>query len=585
MCGIIGYKGKRNATEIVIQGLKRLEYRGYDSWGIGIKNNKLKVIKKVGKIGEFSIKKNNLEESQIAIAHTRWATHGEVNEKNSHPHTCCNGKIAVVHNGIVENFQEIKKELEKKHHFKSETDTEVIAHLIEEKIHLGFERAVKESIKKLEGSYAIVVIKEDENKIIAAKKGSPLIIGVGEEEFFIASDVPAFLDYTNKAIFPEDGDVIIINDKIRIFNIKENQKVKRELKELNLNIEQVQKKGYDHFMLKEIHEQKETIRKSLQQDEKEIKKIAAEINKGFGIFFIACGTAYHAALTASYLFSQIAKKHINVVLASEFPNYEHFLTKKTLVVPISQSGETADVLAAVKTAKEKGSRIISIVNVPSSTLVRQSHVSFQLNAGPEIGVASTKAFTSQVALLTLLAYACAGKLEEGKIKLKKTASYIENMLNGEIEEKTKKLAKKLKTNNHLFVIGRSENYPIALEAALKIKEISYIHAEGFAGGELKHGTIALIDKKTPCIILAADDKNKKEIISNAIEVKSRGGYIIGISPEYNEVFDFFIKTPNNGSLSPLINVIPAQLIAYYLSKERGHNPDKPKNLAKSVTVK
>jgi len=338
-------------------------------------------------------------------------------------------------------------------------------------------------------------------------------------------------------------------------------------------------------MLKEIYEQKETIIRSINQKEEEIKKIAEEINKGFGTFFIACGTAHHAALTASYIFSQITKKHINVVLASEFPNYEHFLTDKTLVIPISQSGETADVLEAVKVAKQKKSKIISVVNVTGSTLMRLSNVSFKTNAGPEIAVASTKAFTSQLALLTMLAYACNGRLEEGKEKLKKTAEYLGEMLKNDFEEKIKELALKIKEKNHIFLIGRSVNYPIALEAALKIKEVSYIHAEGFAGGELKHGTLALIEEGTPCIVFVANDETKKEIISNAMEIKARGGYIIGISPENNPVFDFFIKVPDHESISPIINIIPAQLLAYHLGLARDCDIDRCRNLAKSVTVK
>ena len=584
MCGIIGYKGQKNATEIVIEGLKKLEYRGYDSWGIASKNNRIKITRKVGKVGDFS-NGSELKKSKIAIGHTRWATHGKVTEENAHPHTSCDEKIAVVHNGIIENYQELKKELEKKHKFSSETDTEVITHLIEENMNLGFEEAVKKTLKKLEGNYAIVTINKDEEKIIAARKGSPLILGIGEAETFIASDIPAFLKHTNKAIFLEDEELAVINKELKIYDLKTNQIINKNVNEINQNIEQAQKNGYKHYMHKEIFEQKETLKQALNQDDQQIKKLAEEINKSFGTFFIACGTAYHAALTASYIFSKITKKHINVVLASEFPNYEHFLTEKTLVIPISQSGETADLLDAVKSAKEKGAKIISIVNVTGSSLMRLSNHSFQINAGPEIAVASTKAFTSQLALLTLLAYACNGNLEKGKEKLEKTADYTGEILNKEFENKIKEVSKKIKDKNHLFIIGRSVNYPIALEAALKIKEVSYIHAEGFAGGELKHGSLALIEEGTPCIALIADDENKKELISNAMEIKSRGGFIIGISPEPNEVFNYFLKVPNNGALSPIINVIPSQLLAYHLSLEKGCDPDKPRNLAKSVTVK
>ncbi len=583
MCGIIGYKGNKNATEIVIEGLKRLEYRGYDSWGIATKNKEIDITKKVGKIGDF-FGTEGLKKSKIAIAHTRWATHGKVTEKNAHPHASCDKKIAVVHNGIIENFQELKKELEKRHKFLSETDTEIIPHLIEENMKFGFEEAVKKSLQRLEGNYAIVVIHQDEEKIIAARKGSPLVLGLGKDEFFIASDVPAFLKHTNKVIFLDDGEIAIINQKIKIFD-QHNKEVKKEISQIDWTLEQAQKNGYSHYMLKEIYEQKETLIRAINQKEDEIKRIAEEINKGFGTFFIACGTAHHAALTASYIFSQVTKKHINVVLASEFPNYEHFLTEKTLVIPISQSGETADVLEAVKVAKQKKSKVIAIVNVTGSTLMRLADVFFKINAGPEIAVASTKAFTSQLALLTLLAYACNGKLEEGKEKLKKTAEYVGEMLKKDFEDKIKELAMKIREKNHIFTIGRSVNYPIALEAALKIKEVSYIHAEGFAGGELKHGTLALIEEGTPCIVFVANDETKKEIISNAMEIKARGGYIIGVSPENNSVFDFFIKVPDNGALSPIVNIIPAQLLAYHLGLARDCDIDRCRNLAKSVTVK
>jgi glucosamine--fructose-6-phosphate aminotransferase (isomerizing) len=583
MCGIIGYKGNKNATEIVIEGLKRLEYRGYDSWGIALKNKRLDLIKEVGKIGDFS-NASKLNKSKIAIGHTRWATHGKVTEENAHPHISCDKKIAVVHNGIIENFQELKKELEKKHKFISETDTEVIPHLIEENMKLGFEEAVKKTLKRLEGNYAIVVIHQDEEKVIAARKGSPLVLGVGKDEFFVASDVPAFLKHTNKVIYLDDGEIVIINQKIKIFD-QHNKEVKKEVNQIDWTLEQAQKNGYAHYMLKEIYEQKETLMRAINQKEDEIKKIAEEINKGFGTFFIACGTAHHAALTASYIFSQVTKKHINVVLASEFPNYEHFLTEKTLVIPISQSGETADVLEAVKVAKQKKSKVIAIVNVTGSTLMRIADVFFKINAGPEIAVASTKAFTSQLALLTMLAYACNGKLEEGKEILKKTAEYVGEMLKKDFEDKIKELALKIREKNHIFTIGRSVNYPIALEAALKIKEVSYIHAEGFAGGELKHGTLALIEEGTPCIVFVAHDETKKEIISNAMEIKARGGYIIGVSPENNPVFDFFIKVPDNGALSPIVNIIPAQLLAYHLGLARDCDIDRCRNLAKSVTVK
>ncbi|MFH0797981.1 MAG: glutamine--fructose-6-phosphate transaminase (isomerizing) [Candidatus Woesearchaeota archaeon] len=582
MCGIIGYKGGANATGIVIQGLKSMEYRGYDSWGIAIKNAKIKVLRKVGKVGDFN---GELPESNIAIGHTRWATHGSATEANSHPHSDCSGKIQVVHNGIIENYRELKQELISiGHKFCSETDTEVIPHLIEEFMKTNsFESSTQLAIRKLKGNYAILTIHENENKMVAARNGSPLVVGIKDNEYFVASDIPAFLKHTRDVVFLDDNEMAVINEDIRFINILNGNENDKKISKVEWNIEQAQKGNYDHYMLKEIIEQKQSLANVANRDTKKIEDFANAINNSFGVFFVACGTAYHAALVGSYLFSSITKKHVNVVLGSEFPNYKDFITEKSLIIPISQSGETADVIASVKSAKEKGAKVYSIVNSVSSSLVRYSDDFLPLGAGLEMAVASTKAFTSQVAILALLAFACANKTEEGKQKLNDLITKVNMLMNDPFLNCIKTLALQIKKND-LFTIGRSINYPIAMEAALKIKEVSYIHAEGYAGGELKHGPIALIENGTPCIVFASNDKNKYDIISNATEIKARGGYIIGVSPERNEVFDYWIFVPDAGEMSPIVNVIPAQLLAYYLALNKNLDPDKPRNLAKSVTV-
>jgi glucosamine--fructose-6-phosphate aminotransferase (isomerizing) len=587
MCGIIGYIGKNEAAPILLDSLKRLEYRGYDSFGFATSSQGIIHLEKsMGKISENGIPLRKLPGS-MGIGHTRWATHGGVTKENSHPHTDCKKQVVVVHNGIIENYQELKKELlERGHRFSSQTDTEIIPHLIEENMRLGFEKAVKESVKSLKGRYAIVAMERGSDELIAVRKGSPLIIGAGEGENFVASDIPAFLDHTRNVMYLDDSQMAVIRrDGIRFYSLDNGQEIKKRLVTIEWNAEQAKKGDYAHFMLKEIMEQKETITRAINQDEKEIKKIAEEINRAFGTFFVGCGTAGKVCLTGEYVFSKVAKKHVNFCFGSEFPNYHHFLKPKTLMITISQSGETADVLEAVEVAKKEGVKVISLVNVMGSTLDRMSDHTFLINAGPEKAVASTKATTSQLALITLLAYASAGKLEEGKRLLMETASAVNDMLNPRYEEHIKRLAKKIHKEQNIYIIGRSLNYPMALESAIKIQEVSYIHAEGFAGGELKHGPIALIGKGTPCIALVANDEVKQDTISNAMEIKSRGGYIIGIAPENNEVFDYWIKVPDVGNASPIVNIIPVQILAYHLAVLRGCDPDFPKNLAKSVTVK
>ncbi len=586
MCGIIGYKGERNASEVVIKGLKTLEYRGYDSWGISLKENgNLKVIKRMGKIGV--VNNVNISGSDLGMGHTRWATHGGVTEENAHPHSSNNGNITVVHNGIIENFQELRRKLKDKgYKFKSETDTEIIPILIEEHMkEFDFVEAVRKALLELEGSYAVVVMNKEFDGLVCARKESPLVIGVGEGEYFIASDVPAFLEYTRNVIFLDDLELAVIKDDIVAENIDTNEKVETEIKKIEWSPEQAMKGDFEHFMLKEIYEQPEALRRAITYTDSEINELAKKVNGAFGTFFVACGTAFHACITASYLFSSVVNKHVNLSHAHEFPCYEQFITDKTMVIPVSQSGETADVMDAVRTSKKKKAKIFSIVNVVGSSLDRASDYRLYLKAGPEIGVASTKAYLNQITMLTLLTYGCAGKVDIAKKMIKEAAEEIEKLLDNGYSKKIREIADKIKNSRSIFSIGRALNFSTAMEAALKIKECSYIHAEGFAGGELKHGAIALIDKGTPCLVFVANDNVKKEILSNAMEIKARGGLIIGISPENNEVFDEWIQVPDIPPVSPIVNVVPAQLLAYHLAVLRGNDPDKPRNLAKSVTVK
>ncbi len=592
MCGIFAYHGDRtDAAKIVIKGLKELEYRGYDSWGVAYKTeDEIEIVKEVGKIGDIKLTEQKFAKSNLAIGHSRWATHGGVNKKNAHPHSSTNKEIVLVHNGIFENYLEIKKKLQKKgYEFKSDTDTEVIAHLINDyKKTNNFLDSIKKTIKDIEGRYAIVVINKENDSLIAARKGSPLIVGVGKKsgEYFIASDIPAFLRYTNKVIYLDDNQLLHLeNKKIKFFDTKKNKETKKRIIEIDWDIESAEKGDYPHFMIKEIMEQKDTLNRAINQDTKIIEKLANAIKKAYGTYFVGCGTAGKVCMVGEYLFAKIAKKHINFSFGSEFPNYKDFLTNKTLMLCVSQSGETADTLEAIEIAQEKKVKIASIVNVESSTMARMSDILVPIKAGPEKAVASTKATTSQLAILTLLAYACDGGIKNGKQLLINTASQINDMLNPRYEDHIMEIAKKIQDVESMYIIGRGMNYPIALEAAIKLQEVSYIHAEGFAGGELKHGPIALISKNTPVIALVANDDCKKDIISNATEVKARGGYIIGVSPENHEVFDFWIKVPDTGNSSPIVNIIPIQILAYQLAVLRKNDPDKPRNLAKSVTVK
>jgi len=587
MCGIIGYKGSRDANEVVLNGLKSLEYRGYDSWGIAaVHDGKIEIVKKVGKIGGVSLQDLKLGKSSLSLGHTRWATHGGVTEQNAHPHLSQNRKIVVVHNGIIENFQELREFLKKQgFKFISETDSEIFPHYIQFLMGQGksFEDAVKAAFFRVEGSSAIVAIDLDSRKMIGVRRGSPLVVGIGDREYFIASDVPAFLEHTNKVIYLDDDEMVVINSDMRIVSLATGKQVCKQVSTVAWSIEQARKGKYPHFMLKEICEQKHTIKLAAAQPPEIMNRVTAMIKSAKGVFFVGCGTSYHACVSAAYVFAHIAKIHVNVVLASEFRNYEDFLTENTLVVALSQSGETADLLDAIKTAKEKGCKTVSVVNVMGSTLTRLCDANVLMNAGPEICVLSTKSYTSQLAILLLLAYSVAGRLGEGRALIKKVCDNVENVIDVNLD-KLRDLAERIKSTRDFFLIGRDLAYPSALEGALKIKEVSYIHAEGFAGAELKHGTIALIEKGVPVIVLSTEH-TRSLILSNAMEIRSRGGYIIGIDNENNELFDYFIKVPDVGNANPILMIIPIQIFAYYLALARGCDPDKPRNLAKSVTVK
>lgn len=592
MCGIFAYFGPdEKASEIVLKGLKKLEYRGYDSWGIAAKHEDGNIVveKHVGKISEVIHLNEELSlPSKMAFGHSRWATHGGVTQYNAHPHTTENHEVVVVHNGIFENYLELKEDLiEKGHQFRSETDSEVFAHLIEEEMEEGFEAGFIRATRKVEGRYAILAMNEAENKIIAARRGSPLIVGKGEDgSYFIASDVPAFLEYTKEVMYLDDNQMVIIDeDGARFFDLETNKAIQKRVISIDWEEEMADKCGYPHFMIKEIMEQKKTISKAINLDSKLIEEVAEKIKTAFGTYIVGCGTAGKVAMTAEYLFANIAKKHVNIKFGSEFGLAENFLKEGSLVIAVSQSGETADTLEALEIAKKKGATIVSIVNVETSTMARMSDIVLPLKAGLEKAVASTKATTSQIAILTLLAYAVAGKLNEGRQLLIETEGKINDMLNPRYERHIETISDQIKDAQDIMIIGRDMNYPIALEAAIKLQELSYIHAEGFAGGELKHGPIALITEGLPCIVIVSNDEYKRDILSNAMEVKSRGALIIGVAPENAEVFDLWIKVPDVGNASPITNIIPIQMLAYKLAVARQNDPDMPRNLAKSVTVK
>lgn len=606
MCGIYAIIGSAdNAPTLTFKGLKDIEYRGYDSWGIVYpRGKKLEVIKQIGQLpdklpleiqkSDFSpssvilrsrIKSgmtgNILRQSNLAIGHTRWATHGGVTRENAHPHLDCTKKLSLVHNGIVENYLELKKSL-KGHKFVSETDSEVIVHLIEGELSKkkSLLKAVASVFNKLEGLNAIVVMSGEE--IIACKKGSPLVAGVGKDSFLLASDPNAILPLTNKLIFLEDNQLIELTDELDLYDVKNLQRILPEIKEVDWKHSSSELKNFPHFMLKEITEQPLVIETVLQQKQ-EAKKISQMIKNSYGTYFVGCGTASYACLAGVYLFSEIAKRHVNFSIGSEFNYVLDFIKRKSLLIAISQSGETIDVIEPVQNAKKKGATVIAITNVLGSTLYRLSSQQFLLNAGVEKAVASTKAMTAMVSTMILLSFALVNKLNEAEKVLEASQEEIGRIIKK--KDSIKKLADQIFKARDIYILGRGMSYPVACEAALKIKEVSYIHAEGFAGGELKHGVIALIEKGTPVIVFVPNDETKEGILANAMEVKARGAYVVGVSDQNNPVFDFFFEVSDVGASSIIPNIVFAQLLAYFLSVKKGLNPDKPRNLAKSVVVR
>ncbi|MEW6599654.1 MAG: glutamine--fructose-6-phosphate transaminase (isomerizing) [Nitrospirota bacterium] len=609
MCGIIGYIGKRNAIPVLVNGLKRLEYRGYDSAGISfMKDSKIGVRRCAGKIRDLEalIKKEKLK-STIGIGHTRWATHGKPSEENAHPHRA--GGIVVVHNGIIENYFELREGLKKKGHvFTSETDTEVICHLIlsYSKNGHGLEDATKKALKHLEGAYAIGVIDEaDPDKMLAVKKDSPLVIGMGDGEFFIASDIPAFLKYTRDAMILENNEMAVLTrNGVTVYDLLKNKTVQKKATQITWSPAMAEKGGYRHFMLKEIFEQPRAIsdtirgRFSLEKGEVNLKEFSltdSQLKKLKKVFLVACGTSWHAALVGKYMIEDMARTPCEVDIASEFRYRKPIVPEDSLMIVITQSGETADTLAAQREARRLGAKVMTICNVVGSTSSREADGVFYTHSGPEIGVASTKAFTTQLTALYLFSIALAkakGKLKKKEIQglfneLLQLPEKVEKALH--CHEAVKKIARKYQHARDFLYLGRGINYPIALEGALKLKEISYIHAEGYPAGEMKHGPIALIDNNMPVLALAPDDNVLEKILSNMEEVRSRGGKLIAVAMEGNtkvgsRTSDVIFMPGTNNYLTPVIFSIPLHLLAYHMAVLKKCNVDQPRNLAKSVTV-
>lgn len=588
MCGIFGYVGYRtNAPKIILEGLKSLEYRGYDSWGVAaVTTGKIYLKKRIGKIGEANV--DELPASSFAFGHTRWATHGGVTDINAHPHLDCSKKIALIHNGIIENYEEIKKELIKKGHcFISQTDSEVAVHLIEEYTKtFTFIQSVRKAFNRFSGLSAIMAINTTNNTLVAVRNGSPLVVGFGKGENFIASDSTALLPYTKTVHFMEDNEMAFATiKKVSLIDVQTGKQKQLSKMKLNWQTQSAEKGKYPYFMLKEIYEQPEIITNIAQNNLTDAENLAKIIRRSRGCYMVGCGTAAYICLAGTYLFSKIAQRHINTCFGSEFGYQLEFLNKDSLIIALSQSGETMDILESVKKAKNKGAKIFALVNVLGSTLYREAHYKMLVGAGPEKGVASTKASTGKLAHLILLSYAITGKIDQGQKVLFKAVRGVKKMLLPRSIIKIKKLARKLKNRDHILVIGRGLSYAASLETALKIKEISYIHAEGLAAGELKHGPLALVEKGSPCIAFLPNDETYGANLAGAMEVKARGGYIIGVSYKPHEIFDYYIEVQDAYEATIIPNVIVGQLLAYYLTIERGLDPDKPRNLAKSVTVK
>ncbi|WP_029033962.1 glutamine--fructose-6-phosphate transaminase (isomerizing) [Salinimicrobium terrae] len=614
MCGIVGYIGHREAYPIVLKGLQRLEYRGYDSAGIALYDEKeLKVSKTKGKVADLKAKMESEVDTSgtLGIGHTRWATHGVPNDVNSHPHISNSGNLVVIHNGIIENYESLKKELTKRgYKFESDTDTEVLVNLIEdvilkEKVKLG--KAVQIALNQTVGAYAIAVFdKSKPNEIVVARLGSPLAIGVGDDEYFIASDASPFIEFTNNAIYLEDGEMAVVrrHKGVKVRKIFDDSLVDPYIHELQLNLEQIEKNNFDHFMLKEIYEQpsaiKDTYRGRLHAEEGIIRMAGIDDNlerflNARRIVIVACGTSWHAGLVAEYIFEDLARIPVEVEYASEFRYRNPIINSDDIVIAISQSGETADTMAAIKLAKEKGAFVFGVCNVVGSSISREANAGAYTHAGPEIGVASTKAFTTQITVLTLIAL----KLAKAKGTISNTDYHMHLQ---ELETIPQKIEIALEENDHIkevafkykdarncLYLGRGFNFPVALEGALKLKEISYIHAEGYPAAEMKHGPIALIDEEMPVVVIATRKGHYEKVVSNIQEIKSRQGKIIGIVTEgdtsVRDLADYVIEVPDTiEALTPLLTTIPLQLLSYHIAVMLGKNVDQPRNLAKSVTV-
>ncbi len=588
MCGIFTVLNDKNnqAAETVLEGLKKLEYRGYDSWGIAIiDKNIIQTEKHTGKIIQ---KKTSLFKNKIAIGHTRWATHGGISEKNAHPHLDCSKQLAVIHNGIVENYLELKNDLiNKGHRFISETDTEIIPHLIEENYKNNpIDKAVFKTFNQLVGSNAIIVLDKKTETIIGCRYGSPLVFGIDEKnnQYFLASDIPALLKHTNKVYFLNDLEMIVLRkDFYEIYDLKTFRKKTFKFEIIDWRQEEAEKLGFSHFLIKEILEQPKTIEKTYLSNKDNLERLGKVLLKT-EIIFTGCGSAYHVGLLGKYFFAKNGIK-TDVFPANEFEHFSSLINKNTLLIAISQSGETADTILAVKKAKEKGAKILSILNSRGSSLERLSDYIIPINVGPEIAVVSTKAFLSQVIVNYFLSKIINLKNKQIEEIVNQLIFNLEKFLNDEKLKQIEKLAKKLSPEKHMYLIGKNIDYPAVLEMALKIKETAYIHGEGFASGELKHGVIALIESNTFCLVVASQEEVRNDIISAAIEVKSRGGKIVGISVFDSEVFDEKILIPKIKDLSVLFAIIVGQLLGYYIAIFKGLDPDKPRNLAKSVTVK
>lgn len=612
MCGIVAYIGHREAYPIIIKGLKRLEYRGYDSAGVALLNGDLRIYKQKGKVSDLENgAAGENTEGNIGMGHTRWATHGAPNDTNAHPHLSQSGDLAVIHNGIIENYATLKEGMMRRGHtFSSDTDTEVLIHLIEDimiNAGLNLQEAVRVALKQVVGAYAIVILsKNHPEHLIAARKGSPLVVGIGKErgEFFMASDATPIVEYTRQVIYMNDGDIAIVENQELTIKTIDNEIQTPYIHELEMNLEQLEKGGYPHFMLKEIYEQPKSIHDSfrgridamngeiIMRSIRDYEEKLKNINR---LILIGCGTSWHAGLVAEYLFEEYARIPVEVEYASEFRYRNPVIYADDLIVAISQSGETADTLAAMELAKNKGATVFGVCNVVGSSIPRMSHAGAYTHAGPEIGVASTKAFTAQVTVLALIAMAM------GKLRGVMTAEQIRRLMvelesiPGKVEKALKlndqivKLSELYKDSHNFLYLGRGYNFPVALEGALKLKEISYIHAEGYPAAEMKHGPIALIDENMPVVVIATNSAHYEKVVSNIQEVKARKGKIIAIVTEgnkgLNDLADHIIEVPETDeSLSPLINTIPLQLLSYHIAVMRECNVDQPRNLAKSVTV-